>query len=45
LSGVLSSVALAKEEAQAKAEVLADGDKFSIIRKRESYEDLISLEK
>jgi diaminopimelate decarboxylase len=27
------------------AEVLVDGDKFSIIRKRESYEDLIALEK
>jgi hypothetical protein len=27
------------------AEVLVDGDKSSIIRKRESYEDLISLEK
>jgi len=27
------------------AEVLVDGDKFSIIRKRESYEDLISAEK
>ena len=27
------------------AEVLVDGDKFSIIRKRENYEDLISLEK
>jgi diaminopimelate decarboxylase len=27
------------------AEVLVDGDKFSIIRNRESYEDLISLEK
>ncbi|MDH4238403.1 MAG: diaminopimelate decarboxylase [Phycisphaerae bacterium] len=27
------------------AEVLVDGDKFSIIRKRETYEDLISLEK
>jgi len=27
------------------AEVLVDGDKFSVIRKRESYEDLTSLEK
>jgi diaminopimelate decarboxylase len=27
------------------AEVLVDGEKFSIIRKRETYEDLISLEK
>ena len=27
------------------AEVLVDGDKFEIIRKRESYEDLIDLEK
>jgi diaminopimelate decarboxylase len=27
------------------AEVLVDGDKFSIIRKRETYEDLISLER
>ncbi|HEY5504947.1 MAG TPA: hypothetical protein VIK28_07295, partial [Sedimentisphaerales bacterium] len=27
------------------AEVLVDGDKFSVIRKRESYEDLIDLEK
>ncbi len=27
------------------AEVLVDGDKFSIIRKRENYEDLISLER
>ena len=27
------------------AEVLVDGDKFSIIRKRESYEDLVALEK
>lgn len=27
------------------AEVLADGAKFSVIRKRESYEDLIALEK
>jgi diaminopimelate decarboxylase len=27
------------------AEVLVDGEKFSIIRKRESYEDLIELEK
>lgn len=27
------------------AEVLVDGDKFSIIRRRETYEDLISLEK
>ncbi len=27
------------------AEVLVDGDKFKIIRKRETYEDLISLEK
>jgi len=26
-------------------EVLVDGDKFSVIRKRETYEDLISLEK
>jgi diaminopimelate decarboxylase len=26
------------------AEVLVDGDKFSIIRKRETYEDLIALE-
>ena len=26
-------------------EVLVDGDKFSVIRKRESYEDLIDLEK
>ena len=26
-------------------EVLVDGDKFEIIRKRESYEDLIELEK
>lgn len=27
------------------AEVLVDGDKFSVIRRRETYEDLISLEK
>jgi diaminopimelate decarboxylase len=27
------------------AEVLVDGDKFEVIRKRESYEDLIALEK
>lgn len=27
------------------AEILVDGDKFSIIRRRETYEDLISLEK
>jgi diaminopimelate decarboxylase len=27
------------------AEVLVDGAKFSVIRKRESYEDLIALEK
>ena len=27
------------------AEVLVDGDKFSVIRKRQTYEDLISLEK
>lgn len=27
------------------AEVLVDGDKFSVIRKRETYEDLISLER
>jgi len=27
------------------AEVLVDGDKFSIIRKRETYDDLITLEK
>ena len=27
------------------AEVLVDGDKFTVIRKRESYEDLIGLEK
>jgi len=27
------------------AEVLVDGDKFNIIRKRETYEDLIALEK
>ena len=27
------------------AEVLVDGDKFSVIRKRETYEDLIALEK
>jgi diaminopimelate decarboxylase len=27
------------------AEVLVDGDKFNIIRRRETYEDLISLEK
>ncbi|HUS73431.1 MAG TPA: diaminopimelate decarboxylase [Sedimentisphaerales bacterium] len=27
------------------AEILVDGDKFSVIRKRETYEDLISLEK
>ena len=27
------------------AEVLVDGDKFSVIRKRETYEDLITLEK
>ena len=26
-------------------EVLVDGDNFSVIRKRETYEDLISLEK
>ncbi|NQT01600.1 MAG: diaminopimelate decarboxylase, partial [Planctomycetes bacterium] len=26
-------------------EVLVDGDKFSVIRKRENYEDLIMLEK
>jgi len=27
------------------AEVLVDGDKFSVIRRRETYEDLIALEK
>ena len=27
------------------AEVLVDGDKFTIIRKRETYEDLIASEK
>ena len=27
------------------AEVLVDGNKFTIIRRRETYEDLISLEK
>jgi diaminopimelate decarboxylase len=27
------------------AEVLVDGDKFSVIRRRETYEDLVSLEK
>jgi len=27
------------------AEVLVDGDKFSVIRKRETYEDLIAMEK
>jgi len=27
------------------AEVLVDGDKFSVIRKRETYEDLVALEK
>jgi hypothetical protein len=27
------------------AEILVDGSKFSVIRKREGYEDLISLEK
>ena len=27
------------------AEVLVDGDQFRIIRKRQTYEDLISLEK
>jgi len=27
------------------AEVLVDGDKFSVIRKRQNYEDMISLEK
>jgi len=27
------------------AEVLVDGDKFTVIRKRESYDDLIALEK
>jgi diaminopimelate decarboxylase len=27
------------------AEVLVDGDEFSVIRKRETYEDLVSLEK
>jgi len=27
------------------AEVLVDGEKFSIIRKRETYEDITSLEK
>ena len=27
------------------AEVLVDGDKFSLIRKRETYEDLITMEK
>jgi diaminopimelate decarboxylase len=27
------------------AEVLVDGDKFEVIRKRESYDDLIALEK
>jgi len=26
-------------------EILVDGDKFSVIRKRETYEDLITLEK
>jgi diaminopimelate decarboxylase len=26
------------------AEVLVDGNRFSVIRKRETYEDLISLE-
>jgi diaminopimelate decarboxylase len=27
------------------AEILVDGDKFSVIRKRESYDDLVALEK
>ena len=27
------------------AEVLVDGDKFKVIRKRETYKDLIALEK
>jgi len=27
------------------AEVLVDGSKFTLIRKRETYEDLIALEK
>ena len=27
------------------AEVLVDGDKFTVIRKRQSYEDMITLEK
>ena len=27
------------------AEVLVDGDKFSVIRKRETYDDLIAMEK
>jgi diaminopimelate decarboxylase len=27
------------------AEVLVDGDKFSVIRKRESYEDLVAPER
>jgi len=26
-------------------EVLVDGDKFSVIRRRETYEDLVALEK
>jgi len=26
------------------AEVLVDGDKFTVIRKRQTYEDLIALE-
>jgi hypothetical protein len=31
--------------APAKSEVLVDGDKFSVIRKRETYENLTALEK
>ncbi len=27
------------------AEVLVDGDKFTVIRKRQTYEDLVALEK
>ena len=27
------------------AEVLVDGDKFTVIRKRETYEDMVALEK
>jgi diaminopimelate decarboxylase len=31
--------------APAKSEVLVDGNRFSVIRKRETHEDLITLEK